>query len=203
MLAERHFRWTQPLHSGVRTDMMSKADFEILRSPRLFLQSRLAPLPEADLLEAEENWWSKDGKDTGEAIDRSGTPWLRMFDRFGKRIDQILFPPEYYVMLRRGYRAGLVWRALEQNTLIVTYLLTYIVSYHEPGICCPYTVSLGTAVPLAKYGSAELRKKFLPQLLRKDDSVWQGATWMTEIKGGSDLELPWKQPPGHPAIDGC
>jgi len=24
-------------------------------------------------------------------------------------------------------------------------------------------------------------------MLRRDDSVWQGATWMTEIKGGSDL----------------
>jgi len=48
-------------------------------------------------------------------------------------------------------------------------------------------VSLGTAVPLAKYGSAELQARFLPQLSRKDDSVWQGATWMTEIKGGSDL----------------
>ncbi|MGA2422143.1 MAG: acyl-CoA dehydrogenase family protein, partial [Candidatus Acidiferrum sp.] len=55
------------------------------------------------------------------------------------------------------------------------------------GICCPYTVSLGTAVPFAKYGSAELQARFLPQLLRKDDAVWQGATWMTEIKGGSDL----------------
>jgi acyl-CoA dehydrogenase len=42
-------------------------------------------------------------------------------------------------------------------------------------------------VPLAKYGSAELQTRFLAQLLRKDDSVWQGATWMTEIKGGSDL----------------
>jgi alkylation response protein AidB-like acyl-CoA dehydrogenase len=42
-------------------------------------------------------------------------------------------------------------------------------------------------VPLAKYGSADLQARFLPQLLRKDDSVWQGATWMTEIKGGSDL----------------
>jgi len=48
-------------------------------------------------------------------------------------------------------------------------------------------VSLGTAVPLAKYGSEELRERFLGQLLRKDDSVWQGATWMTEIRGGSDL----------------
>jgi alkylation response protein AidB-like acyl-CoA dehydrogenase len=63
----------------------------------------------------------------------------------------------------------------------------YTISFHDPGICCPYTVSLGTALPLAKYGRTELQLCFLPQLSRKDDSVWQGATWMTEIKGGSDL----------------
>jgi acyl-CoA dehydrogenase len=89
--------------------------------------------------------------------------------------------------LRRGYRSGVVWRALEEKSLIPTYLLIHTISFHDPGVCCPYTVSLGTAVPLAKYGSAELQARFLPQLLRKDDSVWQGATWMTEIKGGSDL----------------
>jgi alkylation response protein AidB-like acyl-CoA dehydrogenase len=61
------------------------------------------------------------------------------------------------------------------------------ISFYDPGICCPYTVSIGTTVPLAKYGDAELQSRFLPQLTRKDDSVWQGATWMTEIKGGSDL----------------
>ena len=110
-----------------------------------------------------------------------------MFDRLGKRVDEILYPREYQTILRRGYRAGVVWRALEEKSLIPTYLLMYDISFHDPGICCPYTVSLGTAVPLAKYGSAELQSRFLPQLSRKDDSVWQGATWMTEIKGGSDL----------------
>jgi alkylation response protein AidB-like acyl-CoA dehydrogenase len=39
---------------------------------------------------------------------------------------------------------------------------------------------------LAKYGEAALRNRFLPNLLHKQDA-WQGATWMTEIKGGSDL----------------
>ncbi len=173
--------------SRLNLNMSTNTDFDTLLSPRLFLQSRLGELPNRDLLEAEENWWKKDGKGIGEAVDRAGTPWLRMFDRFGKRVDQILFPPEYFAMLRRGYRAGVVWRPLDQKSLIPTYLLIYIISHNEPGICCPYTVSLGTAVPLVKYGSAELQGRFLPQLLRKDDSVWQGATWMTEIKGGSDL----------------
>jgi alkylation response protein AidB-like acyl-CoA dehydrogenase len=161
--------------------------FDALRSPVNFLQSRLQDIPHRDVLDAEEAWWKSEGVAISDAIDRAGTPWLRMFDRLGKRVDEILYPREYQTILRRGYRAGVVWRALEEKSLIPTYLLMYDISFHDPGICCPYTVSLGTAVPLAKYGSVELQSRFLPQLTRKDDSVWQGATWMTEIKGGSDL----------------
>jgi alkylation response protein AidB-like acyl-CoA dehydrogenase len=160
---------------------------DALPSPLSFLQTRLPDIPHRDVFESEERWWKREGLAISDAIDRAGTPWLRMFDRDGKRVDDILYSPEYQTILQRGYRAGVVWRALEEKSLIPTYLLMYSISFHDPGICCPYTVSLGTAVPLAKYGGAELQARFLPQLLRKDDSVWQGATWMTEIKGGSDL----------------
>jgi acyl-CoA dehydrogenase len=163
------------------------ANLNALRSPLSFLQSTLQEIPHHDVLDAEQAWWKNKGIAISDAIDRAGTPWLRMFDRLGNRLDEILYPREYQTILRRGYRSGVVWRALEEKSLISTYLLTYTISFHDPGVCCPYTVSLGTAVPLAKYGSAELQARFLPQLLRKDDSVWQGATWMTEIKGGSDL----------------
>ena len=158
-----------------------------LRSPLSFLQSQLQDIPHRAMLDTEEDWWKSEGVAISHAIDRAGTPWLRMFDRLGKRVDEILYPREYQTILKRGYRSGVVWRALEEKSLIPTYLLMYDISFHDPGICCPYTVSLGSAVPLAKYGSAELQARFLPQLLRKYDSVWQGATWMTEIKGGSDL----------------
>jgi acyl-CoA dehydrogenase len=162
-------------------------DLSALRSPLSFLQSRLPEIPHRDVLEAEEGWWKSEGVAISDAVDHAGTPWLRMFDRLGKRVDEILYPREYQTILKRGYRAGVVWRALEEKSLIPTYLLMYAISFHDPGICCPYTVSLGTAVPLAKYGSAALQAHFLPQLSRNDDSAWQGATWMTEIKGGSDL----------------
>jgi acyl-CoA dehydrogenase len=162
-------------------------DFDTLRSPLSFLRNRLQDVPHRDVLDAEEVWWKHEGVAISNSIDRAGTPWLRMFDRHGKRVDEILYPPEYQTMLRRGYRSGVVWRALEEKSLLPTYLLMHTISFHDPGICCPYTVSLGTAVPLAKYGSAELQSRFLPHLTRKDDPVWQGATWMTEIKGGSDL----------------
>src|ERR1700723_313353 len=161
--------------------------FDALRSPLSFLQSRFQDVPHRDVLDCEEAWWKSEGRAISDAIDRAGTPWLRMFDRLGKRVDEIVYPREYQTILKRGYRAGVIWRAQEEKSLIPPYSLMHVISFHDPGVCCPYTVSLGTAMPLAKYGNAELQGRFLPQLLRKDDSVWQGATWMTEIKGGSDL----------------
>jgi alkylation response protein AidB-like acyl-CoA dehydrogenase len=158
-----------------------------LRSPLSFLQSRLPNISDSGVLEAEQQWWKTEGVAVGGAIDRAGTPWLRMFDKSGTRTDEILYPREYQTILRRGYRAGVIWRAFEEKSLLPTYELIYTISFYDPGVCCPYTVSLGTAVPLSKYGNAKLQARFLPELLRKDDSVWQGATWMTEIDGGSDL----------------
>lgn len=146
---------------------------DALRSPLSFLESRLEDIPHGDVLDAEESWWKSEGVAISDAIDRAGTPWLLMFNRPGKRVDQILYPREYQTILRRGCRSGVVWRALEEKSLIPTYLLMCNISFHDPGTCCPYTVSLGTAVPLAKYGSAELQLRFLPELLRKDDSVWR------------------------------
>src|SRR5215472_3431349 len=160
---------------------------DILRFPLSFLRDRLPNIQHREWLESEQQWWQVEASAVSEAIDSAGTPWVRMFDRMGRRTDEILYPREYQTILRRGYRSGVVWRALEEKSLIPTYLLMYTMSFYDPGVCCPYTVSLGTTVPLAKYGSAELQSRFLPQLLRKDDSVWQGATWMTEIGGGSDL----------------
>ena len=174
---------------------------DALRSPLDFLRSRLPIIPHLDVLAAEQEWWKTEGIAISGTIDRAGTPWVRMFDPSGRRVDEILYSREYQTMLRKGYRSGVVWRALEEKSLIPTYLLMYTISFYDPGVCCPYTVSLGTAVPLAKYGSAELQARFLPELLRKDDSVWQGATWMTEIGGGSDLGAGVKTI-ARPAADG-
>lgn len=110
-----------------------------------------------------------------------------MFDRAGTRVDEILYPPEYWRMLKRGYQAGLLWRVHEENAIFPAAFGIYITSFYDPGLACPYTVSLGTMVPLLKYGNGELRERLLPRLLQKDETAWQGATWMTEIKGGSDL----------------
>jgi acyl-CoA dehydrogenase len=161
--------------------------FEDLQSPLRFLQSTLSDFRPPDWLQEYQGWWEKEGQGISDATDRMGTPWLRMFDRSGNRVDEILYAPEYWRMLRHGYQTGLLWRVLEENKVFPAGLGIYGTSFYDPGLACPYTVSLGTVVPLLKYGDTDLQQRLLPRLLRKDEGVWQGATWMTEIKGGSDL----------------
>lgn len=161
--------------------------FEEFLNPLSFLRRFVGEAARQTALEEYQAWWENEGKPISATVDRAGTPWLRMFDRFGQRVDEILFPPEYWKMLKKGYKAGVIWRVFEEDSLIPHYLLGYITAFYDTGLYCPYTVSLSTAVPLAKYGSEELKERFLPRLLDRDDAVWQGATWMTEIGGGSDL----------------
>jgi acyl-CoA dehydrogenase len=159
---------------------------DLLRSPVQFLQ-RAGFCAGQDWLREYEAWFEREGQGISDAVDRAGTPWLRMFDQWGARVDEILYSPEYWRMLKHGYQAGVLWRVFEQNSLTPAYLLLYATGFYDPGLACPYTVSLSTIAPLSKYGDAELKARFLPSMLQRNDSVWQGATWMTEIKGGSDL----------------
>jgi alkylation response protein AidB-like acyl-CoA dehydrogenase len=159
---------------------------DVIRSPLAILKQYAEEIGDDHSLAEYEAWWRSEGVQISEATDSAGTPWLRMFDRKGERSDEILFAPDYWRMLKRGYAEGVLWRAFEQDSLLPAYRLLYLVSFFDPGLACPYTVSLSTAVPLAKYGEANLRNRFLPNMLRRNDA-WQGATWMTEIKGGSDL----------------
>ncbi len=173
----------------LRSDVLRS---DVLCSPVQFLQ-QAGIRADQDWLREYEAWFEREGQGISDAVDRAGTPWLRMFDRWGARVDEILYPPEYWRMLKHGYQAGVLWRVFEQNSLIPAYLLLYATGFYDPGLACPYTVSLSTVCPLSKYGDAELKARFLPRMLQRNhndnenDNVWQGATWMTEIKGGSDL----------------
>jgi len=64
--------------------------FESLRSPTAFLEDVVPNFPHQDALREYEAWWEHGGKAISEATDRARTPWLRMFDQSGHRVDEIL-----------------------------------------------------------------------------------------------------------------
>ena len=161
-------------------------DLQTITSPVNFFEN-LIDESQNDALKGYESWWRAEGMAISESVDRAGTPHLRMFDEIGNRTDEILYSPEYWKMLRKGYEVGALWRAFSMDSLKSHYLIDYVTCFFDAGLACPYIVSLSTTVPIKKYGSPELQEQFLPHLLRRDGTNWQGATWMTEIKGGSDL----------------
>lgn len=162
-------------------------DWESLHSPVAAIREQLGTLPAADACLAYERFFESEGREISAAIDRAGTPWLRQFDRDGHRVDEVLYPPEYRRLLARGYEAGAVWRAFAEGSLFGPYALGYITAFYDPGLMCPYTVSISTAVPIDKYADPAVRERFIPPMLAREGLPWQGATWMTEVRGGSDL----------------
>jgi hypothetical protein len=46
-----------------------------------------------------------------------------MFDTRGKRVDEIQYPPGYWRMLKKGYGAGVLWRAFRDQSLVPSFLL--------------------------------------------------------------------------------
>ncbi|MCC6794193.1 MAG: acyl-CoA dehydrogenase family protein [Candidatus Hydrogenedentes bacterium] len=162
-------------------------DLRDISSPSALLRNLQGELAHATALSEYEAWWEREGKAISAAHDRAGTPWLKMFNVFGKRIDEVQCAPEYWKMLREGYTTGVIWRAMKEQSLKSSFRLGYICSFYDAGLFCPYTVSLSTLLPLSKYGTEDVKARFISNMLREDETAWQGATWMTEAGGGSDL----------------
>lgn len=134
--------------------------------------------------------------DAGQAANRN-TPELVLFDKGGRRLDEVHFHPSYHALMQAGIGAGysaLPWDGAKgghATHAAMVYLMTQI----EPGVCCPMTMTYA-AVP-ALQADAGHAAQWVPKLTSRtyDATVAplarkQGATLgmaMTEKQGGSDV----------------
>lgn len=129
--------------------------------------------------------------------DRHG-PVLRSHDRDGNRIDEVVYHPAYREMERLAYGSGIV--GLRYDDAIraqrgripyaVIYSLGYLFAQADSGLYCPICMTDGVARVIEKFGSEKLQCEFIPKLASRDRAqLFQGAMFLTEKQGGSDVGL--------------
>jgi hypothetical protein len=118
-------------------------------------------------------------------VDKLGHPELITWSVDGERVDRAwMAPSEMRVLEWLMKEAGVNQGPYRRGNWFEHFGALYLVA--DPGVGCILTVTNQTAYAIYKYGDATA-KAFLPGLLGEEDPVRYGATWFTEIQGGSDL----------------
>ncbi len=118
-------------------------------------------------------------------VDRLSQPFLFSWGVAGRRADLAWLDP-----LERSVLEELVWRhgvnrhPFEGRPWHYHYTGIYLVG--DPGLACILTITIQTAYALYKYADGEVRDWYKGLAGLSRPLLW-GATWFTEVQGGSDL----------------
>jgi alkylation response protein AidB-like acyl-CoA dehydrogenase len=118
-------------------------------------------------------------------VDKVARPRLVTWGINGDRVDGVWIDPAERQALERLFKEfGVNRPPYRGGTWFDHYAALYLIS--DPGIACVLTVTNQTAYALYKYGDKE-QKELVPGMIGEMRDVVYGATWFTELQGGSDL----------------
>lgn len=138
--------------------------------------------------------------ETFEKADRANRhgPELKPFDRYGMRINQVDFHPDYHDLMAVAIEnelASFAWTNERSGSQVGHVALNYMFSQAEGGVLCPVSMTYA-AIPALRTTPA-IADEWIPRLLsasydQRDIPVTEktGATmgmFMTEKQGGSDV----------------
>jgi acyl-CoA dehydrogenase len=127
--------------------------------------------------------------------DREG-PVLQAWDARGERSGRVVFHPDYRRLEELSYGRGIVAIKYEPDFLashrasrhLVGFGAGYYFAQTEMGLYCPICMTDGVARVLELYGKDDASREALARLTTRDLSrLWQGAMFLTERQGGSDV----------------
>ena len=159
-----------------------KNHYEIDRPLQLFLKHFVGVVPDLSSLGA---FAGKDLYEIADYVDKVANPKHVMWGVNGERVDGVWLDPTERVVLQRLMKEfGVNRRPYRSGTWFDHYASIYLIS--DPGIACVLTVTNQTAYALYKYGN-EAQKMLVGGMIGEEISIRYGATWFTELQGGSDL----------------
>ena len=125
-------------------------------------------------------------------------PQLHAFDRFGHRIDEVVYHPAWHDLMTIALAAGLhssPWAAPRPGAHVARAVGTYMFTQIESGVYCPIAMTYGSVPTLRR--NAAVARDWLPRVFGTQyDSRFVPAAQktanligmaMTENQGGSDL----------------
>ncbi len=123
-------------------------------------------------------------------------PVLHQRDRFGRDRQWIEYHPAYrrleavaygeFGIHAMSHRPILGWR--DPLPAVAKHAFTLLFNEAEFGLGCPINVTDSAAHLVRLFADEPTKARFLPRMLSQDmDVLWQGAQFMTEQTGGSDV----------------
>lgn len=116
-------------------------------------------------------------------------PRLDRYTPYGTRQERIDHHPTYHEVGRYIYGSGVMSAFADGPNMVGALTRFYVSSFNgEAGHNCPLACTAGVIRVLQELGSPELKQRFLPGLLdRRYEHHLEGAQFLTEIQGGSDV----------------
>ena len=125
-------------------------------------------------------------------------PELRTFDRFGRRLDEVVYHPAYHELmsLAKAHEVhSIAWTATQSGGQVAHMALEYLLVQAEPGVCCPITMTYAAIPALEKQPdvaaewqsritAATYDPRFIPAAEKTGVTIGMA---MTEKQGGSDV----------------
>jgi alkylation response protein AidB-like acyl-CoA dehydrogenase len=122
--------------------------------------------------------------------DRLGNhPEPDRYTDYGRRIEEIDHHPTYHEAGEQIYGSGLISAYADAPNNFGALSRMYLSSYNgEAGHNCPAACTAGVVRVLQHLAGEDLREEYLPGFLSDDyEEHLEGAQFMTEIQGGSDV----------------
>ncbi len=167
---------------GQMSNSYGKNHFEIDKPFQLMLRHFTGGVPDLASLGA---YAGKELYELADYVDKTARPRLVNWSINGERVDGVWLDPSERHALQRLFKEFAINRPpYRGGTWFDHYASIYLIS--DPGIACILTVTNQTAFALYKYGDRE-QKDLVGGMIGEDAEVKYGATWFTELQGGSDL----------------
>ena len=126
-----------------------------------------------------------------EVVDKN-PPRLNRYDEWGEEVNEVVHHPDAIANKRDIWELGskAMRRDARPSQTVLGSAFTYLLSQSDTGMVCATGMTGGVESLVERFAPQEVRERVLPRLQSPTfEGSWDGAMFMTEIRGGSDLSL--------------